>query len=704
MPIVSGEGSGYAGRIGDSVGSDPDDWVFGTAEEAAESPLSDGSILYELESGIFGVPMPVAFNGRDLDHIGESNFNGGARGSVMILPRPGETDPNGDPLGPRPAEGVTVFADRNGNGRQDLAFFSADPEDAVPIDQVIDGNGNPTEPVITNAFPGVTVAQADVNNDIVGFGVSALVENPLFPAGNRIFASNGISFFNNGSRLRFDFYEPVTEVSIQALGSGVGISPTIGRLIAYNENDEVVDEALSSLLFGSGRQTITVTSASENIAYVLAYTADDLPNSGSFGRFDNLSFRQSEFDAVVDAEGNYELKNLFGGNYDILVEENAETEDLITGNPVPIVVAQNENFEVNFLLGANLPPTVDEEFTFILDENTPVGTTVGTINAIDPNGQALGFTVESGAELGFLIDPVSGDLRVGPNASVDFESNDRLELVVGVTDEFDVTSMTNVVVLLNDVNEAPVFNPVDITVPEGTPDGTPIGQVDALDPDVQQNQSLTFELIGGSGATVFDIDPDTGLVTVIDQSALDFELLNVLNLQVRISDSFTPSAVTHVNQVVRILDQNDLPSITTDSIAIFENSVGAVGQIRVADGDRGQQHRFEVTGGTGSQLFEVSSEGSVLVRAGGILDFESQDTYTLNVRVSDNGSPPLAAEAIVTLSIIDVDEPPVLDVNQVDLPENSPAGTLVTTLGAIDPEGVITSYSIEMLASGDAAD
>ena len=133
VPIVVGRGSGYAARIGDSVGSDPDDWTFGTVEQdQGEFRFSDFTS---------SLPIPFVFLDRAIDHVGESNFVGGVRGVVELLPGVGQTDSEGNPLPPQPAVGVTVLADTNGNGQRDLLDFVVDPDDGIDPDNLFDGGG-----------------------------------------------------------------------------------------------------------------------------------------------------------------------------------------------------------------------------------------------------------------------------------------------------------------------------------------------------------------------------------------------------------------------------------------------------------------------------------------------------------------------------------------------------------------------------------
>ncbi|WP_157899103.1 endo-1,4-beta-xylanase [Luteitalea pratensis] len=77
-------------------------------------------------------------------------------------------------------------------------------------------------------------------------------------------------------------------------------------------------------------------------------------------------------------------------------------------------------------------------------------------------------------------------------------------------------------------------------IDEHSPQGTVVGTVRASDPDTDQMLS-GWQIDGGNGATLFEIDPDTGVLRVVDSAALDFERRKKFSLQVSVTDGYRRS-------------------------------------------------------------------------------------------------------------------------------------------------------------------
>lgn len=707
-PIVVTRGSGYAARVGGSVGSDADDWIHGTAE-----PDANVGAAAALQLSSFGpnLPMPHAFLERNLDHFGEHNFVGGVRGTIELLPGTGETDLNGNPIPPQPAAGLTVLADTNGNGVRDLITHVVEPDAGIDPLNLVDINGFALPQPLTNFYPGVTLSTAGTDNLPISFEVRSTREFDLFSqTNNRLFSHVDIPFFLDIRKLRFDFYSPVSEVSIDAMGPQSGSTPHYGRIEAYNADDELIGFDLSGPLVGRLRETITVESGNHDIAYAIAYSdTDSFLTSDPFGRYDRFTYKQLEPAAVTDENGQFEIKNLFPGQYDVSVLRNEASSGLIGAVPQRITVSKNENFVIGDTVFPNTAPEMDPEFAFAFNENLPGQSSLGFISASDRDGQELRYQLLAGEGNGVLLNEITGELTVAPDAILDFETTSEIRLTVGATDSL-ATTTTEVTLTVMDINEAPAVEETVFFVAEDTPNNTTLGQIEALDPDTEQNQTLTFEILGGSGVGIFDINPSNGLISLIDQTAIDFEVRSEHDLTVRVSDDGDPLLFTEITQIIQVIDQNDPPVISTteflipeDALNIDEDPDSTVAQVGVVDPDLTQTHTFELIDGTGAAVFGITRTGGIFLRPGVKLDFEETDSYTLRVITIDSGLPPLADDATLTLTIGDVNEPPSLDVLTAMIPENSVGGTSVAAVSVIDPENSGSAYTVDLLNEADAS-
>ena len=673
--LVIGDGTGYVGRIGDSIGSTAADWILSTVVD--ETPAAPEP-RFALDSDSRGFPTPRAFIGRDLDHLGDSNFVGGVRGHVILE----STD---DTLPPQPAPGVTVFADANGNGIRDNLLYIVDPDEF------------PAGTLLINTYPGVTLTEVDQNNNPAAFQDVASEQqvNNFNVLQNRIF-DRGFTWFDENSRLRFDFYRPANTVSIVGIADDTALRSTYIRLDAYDADDNLLESVLSNALISSSSQELTLSFPDDVIAYAVAYTDESVTGAAPwpFGRLDRFSYRQFENTDVTDVNGFYEITNLFPDRYQVTFENNNQNPPLSGAQPVPITLTRYENF----VLGPNDLPVADD-LSVQLDENSPEGTLVGFIEGSDGVG-VVTYSILDDQSQGIVIDEVTGELTVGPDAILDFESTPEVIFQVGVADVLGGVTAVTVTVSLNDLNEAPLVSDDPFFIAEDTEPGTSIGQIQAVDPDTAQNQQLTFELLGGSGVGIFDVDPNLGIVTLVSGGAIDYESQTELELLVQVSDDGDPSLSVTIIQQIQILDSNDPPTITTQQISVPENSRGEVGRIEVSDADSLQGHQFILVGGTGMGVFNVESNGSVVVRQGAEVNFEESSSYTLLVTVVDSGAPPLSDSAQIDITVLDINEPPLLDPSSASLPENSAAGTLVATIGLIDPEGNPEDHVISLLDDG----
>lgn len=106
------------------------------------------------------------------------------------------------------------------------------------------------------------------------------------------------------------------------------------------------------------------------------------------------------------------------------------------------------------------------------------------------------------------------------------------------------------------INQPPTIDDQAFAIDENAANGTVVGAVVAEDPDA--GATLEYSIIGGNTDGAFAIDPSTGLLTVANKAALDYETNPVFDLTVQVEDDHgeTDEATVTVNL-------NDLNALVT---------------------------------------------------------------------------------------------------------------------------------------------
>jgi|GEM_PF-426308 len=150
---------------------------------------------------------------------------------------------------------------------------------------------------------------------------------------------------------------------------------------------------------------------------------------------------------------------------------------------------------------------------------------------------------------------------------------------------------------------------------------------------------------------------------------------------------------------------NHPPAINNQTFSVAENSPSGtlIGKITASDPDAGQTLSWSILSGNTSGAFTLQQDGSLRVNNASMMDFETWPLFTLRVLVRDNGSPSLTDTATVTVTLLNVNEPPVAAKQTFALAENPSANALAGTITAADPDaGQTLSFSILSGNTGNA--
>ena len=320
-------------------------------------------------------------------------------------------------------------------------------------------------------------------------------------------------------------------------------------------------------------------------------------------------------------------------------------------------------------------------------ENSPPGTPVGApVTATDPDGDTLTYSLgPDGAS--FAIDPRSGQITVGEDTVLDYETTSRYRVRVYATDGTGVVSIL-VTIAVIDLLEFDEGSSTTRRVAENSPPGSSVGApVTATDPD---GDPLTYSL-GGADAASFAIDPQSGQITVGDGTLLDFETTSRYRVTVYATDGTEAASIQVTIAVIDVLDFDEGGSTTR---RVAENSppgssVGAPVTTTGPDADT----LIYWLGGADAVRFAIDSRsGQITVGYGTVLDFETTSRYRVTVYASDGGA---ATSILVTIAVIDLLEFDEGGSTTRRVAENSPPGSSVgAPVTAADPDGDPLTYSL----------
>jgi VCBS repeat-containing protein len=275
----------------------------------------------------------------------------------------------------------------------------------------------------------------------------------------------------------------------------------------------------------------------------------------------------------------------------------------------------------------------------------------------DPDaGQSGTFAITAGNTNGaFAINVSTGQLTVASSAALDFETTPTFSLTVRVTDNGTppLAGSATITVNLTNVNEAPVVNTATFSIPENSANGTLVGTpVTFSDPDAGQSHTFSITAINPNNA--FAINPSTGQITVANSAALNFEVTPSFSLTVRVTDNGTPVLSGSATITVNLTNVNEAPVVTPATFGVPVNSANgtSVGTVTFTDPDAGQSHTFAITAGNTGGAFAINaSTGQITVANSEALNFETTPSFSLTVRVTDNGVPPLFGSATITINL-----------------------------------------------------
>jgi hypothetical protein len=214
------------------------------------------------------------------------------------------------------------------------------------------------------------------------------------------------------------------------------------------------------------------------------------------------------------------------------------------------------------ITNVNEAPAITTGQTFSIAENSGSGTLIGQVEAsdVDAGTTLQNFTIVSGNEDGaFVIGASSGRITVAESSRLDFESANSHILQITVSDGALTSAAQSVTIEITDLNEAPLIGAQTFSIAENSAGGTVVGQVVAADADA--GQTLSFAIVAGNVDNAFALNAGSGVLTVNNAAALDYEQRVSIALTVQVSDNGAPALSSSAIVTVNLTDVVEAPRI-----------------------------------------------------------------------------------------------------------------------------------------------
>uniref|UniRef100_A0A672JCS5 Protocadherin-15 n=1 Tax=Salarias fasciatus TaxID=181472 RepID=A0A672JCS5_SALFA len=340
----------------------------------------------------------------------------------------------------------------------------------------------------------------------------------------------------------------------------------------------------------------------------------------------------------------------------------------------------------------NTPTFSNVSYNVDLFTDMMPGETVLQLSAVDadagPNGKVT-YRILAGDQGHFLIDNSSGVITVAPD--VELAIGRSFALTVEALDNGPVpdrrSSITTVYIeVLPPNNQSPPRFPrqqYSLEISEAMRTGATLLNLQAAD---RERDPITYQIHSGDDHGHFALH--SGYL-VLD-NPLDRESVDYYTLVITASDGHpdgTSTATVHV--VVTDVNDNDPQfnsSLPVNLTVTEEQDHAYVGQVKATDPDLGASGQVHYRLVNHQKLFSINATGAI--RTAAPLDREVRH-YFLIVEAWDGAVDPRRSRLTLSVTVLDVDDNSPVFTQQtynVNLPENTPKGSVILQLNAVDAD------------------
>ena len=307
---------------------------------------------------------------------------------------------------------------------------------------------------------------------------------------------------------------------------------------------------------------------------------------------------------------------------------------------------------------------------------------------------------------------INSNGRIDAIVSFDYEYEQFLVFSVTATDNGTPANSVEVTVFVSitDINDnTPQFlNEDRVNISETVSTPSVVLVFSAVDLDSGLFGEVFFTL--DTPSQIFSIPSEGNTNELVVTQPLDYELVQSYSLMITVHDRGDPELNSTITLVIDVVNENDNAPVFNQSVysgSVEEDAENGyvVLTVEAIDADLGILGMVEYSISV-NLFFSINQQGNILVNNN--INADSISSVQLFVTACDGGTPPRCTDALVNISLSDVNDnfPQIFSPNDGDIfniAENSPVGTVVTEIVASDADRVPPnnqlSYTIEVVGN-----
>ncbi|KAH3833363.1 protocadherin beta-15-like [Dreissena polymorpha] len=316
----------------------------------------------------------------------------------------------------------------------------------------------------------------------------------------------------------------------------------------------------------------------------------------------------------------------------------------------------------------NAPDFVQQTYIAVVNENSPFGSSLLTVSAIDKDSGKFGkvsYSLHSESKGLFKIDPFSGLILV--NSSIDREKyGDRMIFRVFAEDGGDsnLISTGTIVVTILDINDNdPEFflNPITFSVSEDAKVGWIVGNISASDPDNGPNGTVLLKFPEDPNVREYFKFNESGIITIskqLDREKVAFHEFYVYAMDMggRTSSARVTIFVTDVNDnAPEIVYPNEYDNTfrVRFTMPVFSDILQI--DAHDLDSDENSKLYYYIDQDNSSYAFNLNLSSGKLTLNRSLHQTEIGHRFLLYLRVKDGGASPIQTWTELLIEVIEVE-------------------------------------------------